>query len=297
MRAAWIFAVLPFGLAFVPVAPSSVETHVATLQAAKSLSVKFRTVAAGQPAQEHTLSLSRDLSMRYDSPVLLVISDGKTLTTYDKSKKQYAQTEATKPAILKVLREDAVWAWSAFYDAELGKQVTSAKDGDELNQKGIILRQVKVGRASGAITQMFDAKLGAFRGAAYKREGTEIFVQVSEMTVSDKSLPETLFAWRAPEGAVDAGSIPAGEAKMMFADVKPIFEQYCTRCHGGGRPTRNINMASYDSIMASRTVKPGDSRTSILVNSMRTGAMPKGGSMPTEAIDKIAKWVDDGALN
>lgn len=294
MKLAWILASLPLALALVPSALSSVDTHVATLQKAASMSVKFKVVQAGSPGQDQSLSISRDMNLRYETPVLLVISDGKTLTTYDKAKKTYTQGEVSKAGLVKLLQVDALWAWSAFFDGDFAKQVTSAKDGEEMNQKGLVLKQVKIGKANGAVTELFDAKLGAFRGAIYKKDSTDVYVQVTEMTVSDKPLSPTLFAWTAPEGATLA-TVGAADTPLVYADVKPIFDMRCTGCHGNQRASHGLNLASYESIMSSNTVRPGDSARSILVNAMRTGAMPRQGSMPKSEIDKIAKWVDDGA--
>lgn len=292
MKALLLFALVPV-LMLPWSAAGPVDTHVATLQKAASLSVKYKVVQAGSSPQDHSLSLTRDLKMRLETPAMLWVSDGKTLTTYNKAKKTYMQAPADKPTLAKLLQGESTWAWSAFLDAEFAKPITSAKPGEEINQKGVILQEIKISKPTGAITELFDATLGVFRGANYTKDQVQVFVQVTEIKLGDKPLADTVFAWVPPADATlqDATTVVA----MTYADVLPVFQQYCGRCHGGGRAQKNLNTLNYDALMGSNTVRPGDSARSILVNAIRTGAMPRGGSMPKEEGDKIAKWVDDGA--
>ncbi|MCC7102868.1 MAG: c-type cytochrome [Fimbriimonadaceae bacterium] len=291
MKALLLASLIP-ALALTWSAAGPVDTHIATLQKATALSVKYKVVQAGSSPQDHSLSLSRDLKMRLETPAMLWVSDGKTLSTYNKAKQTYTQIPADKPTLAKLLQGESTWAWSAFLDPEFAKPITSAKPGDEINQKGVILQEIKISRPAGAITEMFDGAMGVFRGASYTKDQVQVFVQVTEIKVTDKPLPDALFAWTPPTGAtLNTGATSA----LVYADVKPIFQQYCGKCHGNDRATKNLNTLNYDALMSSNTIRPGDSARSILVNAMRTGAMPRGGSMPKEDIDKIAQWVDDGA--
>jgi hypothetical protein len=47
--------------------------------------------------------------------------------------------------------------------------------------------------------------------------------------------------------------------------------------------------------MESRTVRAGNADSSRLVRALRSGKMPPAGPLAKDAIDKIAKWVADGA--
>lgn len=291
MKALLFSAFVPL-LALTMTAPGPVESHVATMQKATSLSVKFKVVQAGGSPQDYSLSLSRDLKMRLESPTKLWVSDGKTLSIYDKAKKLYTQGEVAKPTLLKLLQNEPTWAFSAFLDGDFAKSITSTKPGDEINQKGVVLQEVKISKPTGAVTEFYDPKMGLFRGGSFMQGTVQNFIQVSEIKVTDQSLPDTLFAWTPPAGAtLNTGVTTA----LVYADVKPIFQQYCGKCHGNDRATKNLNTLNYEALMSSNTIRPGDSARSILVNAMRTGAMPRGGSMPKEDIDKIAQWVDDGA--
>jgi hypothetical protein len=48
--------------------------------------------------------------------------------------------------------------------------------------------------------------------------------------------------------------------------------------------------------MASRSVRPGNAEMSKLVRAIRSGKMPPGGPIPKDQVEKIAKWVVDGAV-
>jgi len=85
-------------------------------------------------------------------------------------------------------------------------------------------------------------------------------------------------------------------------DVLPIFEQYCTKCHGDEDPEEGLKLTSYENVMAGSfygaVVKPGDPATSYLVELIETGQMPKRGADLTQAeIDTIIAWIEAGAQN
>ena len=192
MKALLLASLIP-ALALTWSAAGPVDTHIATLQKATALSVKYKVVQAGSSPQDHSLSLSRDLKMRLETPAMLWVSDGKTLSTYNKAKQTYTQIPADKPTLAKLLQGESTWAWSAFLDPEFAKPITSAKPGDEINQKGVILQEIKISRPAGAITEMFDGAMGVFRGASYTKDQVQVFVQVTEIKVTDKPLPDALF--------------------------------------------------------------------------------------------------------
>ena len=85
-------------------------------------------------------------------------------------------------------------------------------------------------------------------------------------------------------------------------DVLPIFEQYCTKCHGDEDPEEGLKLTSYENVMAGSfygaVVKPGDPDTSYLVEMIVTGQMPKRGADLTQTeIDTIIAWIEAGAQN
>ncbi len=122
---------------------------------------------------------------------------------------------------------------------------------------------------------------------------------------------ETIVAWieaGAPEvgTAISASTTSTSTvdlANVSFQnDVLPIFEQYCTKCHGDEDPEEGLKLTSYQNVMAGSfygaVVKPGDPDTSYLVEMIVTGQMPKrGADLSQTEIDTVIAWVEAGARN
>ncbi|HSN73381.1 MAG TPA: c-type cytochrome domain-containing protein [Steroidobacteraceae bacterium] len=96
---------------------------------------------------------------------------------------------------------------------------------------------------------------------------------------------------------------------VTYADVEPIFDQYCVSCHQPGQPgyeASGLDMTSYEAIMKGTrfgpVVLPGEPQTSTLVMLLEGRAdpsiqMPHGDApSPYQAeIEKIRSWVAHGA--
>jgi len=95
------------------------------------------------------------------------------------------------------------------------------------------------------------------------------------------------------------------------ADVRPILDKYCMRCHGeGGKGAEasGLRMDDYDSLMKGTkhgpVIKPGDSFTSVLVMLVENRADPSlrmphddGAAPSKEEIEVLKEWIDQGAKN
>jgi hypothetical protein len=90
---------------------------------------------------------------------------------------------------------------------------------------------------------------------------------------------------------------------VSFAnDVFPIFENYCTKCHGVEQIKEGLDMRTYDGLMVGSfngpVITPGNANDSFLVEQILKGKMPKRGPKPTtEQIQIIINWINAGALN
>ena len=81
---------------------------------------------------------------------------------------------------------------------------------------------------------------------------------------------------------------------LSFAEVEPILER-CTGCHRGTSPPRGVTLTSYAGALD--VVTPGDCASSLMFQMIDSGRMPNGGArLPQEFIDRICRWIDDGAL-
>ena len=102
-----------------------------------------------------------------------------------------------------------------------------------------------------------------------------------------------------PEAATEAP--PAGEVSFATG-VLPVFEESCTRCHGSSRQSGGLRLDSYTALMAGgkdgAVVVPGDAPSSLLVELITSGEMPKNAApLADEQIQAIIEWIDAGALD
>ena len=90
-------------------------------------------------------------------------------------------------------------------------------------------------------------------------------------------------------------------ANVSFQNhVLPIFEQHCTKCHGGEKPEQGLVLESYADVMAGSmngpVIEPGNVKDSYLIEMVTSGKMPKKGPKLTSAeIEIITAWVEAGA--
>jgi len=97
-------------------------------------------------------------------------------------------------------------------------------------------------------------------------------------------------------------SAPASGGVSFAADVLPVFEDNCTRCHGDSRQNGGLRLDSYAALMAGGTdgavVAPGNADGSLLVTLVTSGEMPKNAaSLGAEEIATIRQWIEAGALD
>jgi mono/diheme cytochrome c family protein len=94
---------------------------------------------------------------------------------------------------------------------------------------------------------------------------------------------------------------PSAPAQVSFAaDVLPIFETRCQRCHGAGQAQVGLHLTSYDNVLAGSSNGPvvvaGSTKDSYLVDQIESGRMPLGGAkLPESEIQTIIDWIDAGA--
>lgn len=94
----------------------------------------------------------------------------------------------------------------------------------------------------------------------------------------------------------------AGSTVSFAADVYPIFEAKCVKCHGVERVKEGLNMLTYEQLMAGSfngpVVLPGNANESLLAQLIIEGEMPNRGDKVTpEELQIIQNWINQGAAN
>jgi mono/diheme cytochrome c family protein len=105
-----------------------------------------------------------------------------------------------------------------------------------------------------------------------------------------------------PSEAAPAATPPSSDSSPVnfAADVLPIFEARCQRCHGSGQAQVGLHLTSQADVLAGSNngpvVIPGNADGSYLVDLIVSGQMPLGGAkLPESEIQTIINWIDAGA--
>src|SRR4051812_12236249 len=94
----------------------------------------------------------------------------------------------------------------------------------------------------------------------------------------------------------------AASAALFKEKVRPFLEKNCLECHGAGKAKGGFSLGSRESLLKGGdrgpAVIPGEGRQSPPVRAAARGDgphMPPKKSMPKEAVELLAKWIDLGA--
>lgn len=108
---------------------------------------------------------------------------------------------------------------------------------------------------------------------------------------------------------LQSGQIPMAQleaipqANISYSkDIYPILESRCGKCHMGSFTSENLNMETYDSLMAGSqngvVIVAGNAKESLLARKILKGEMPKRGPKLTPAqVQIIIDWINAGAPN
>ena len=108
---------------------------------------------------------------------------------------------------------------------------------------------------------------------------------------------------------VDTSKLPPASTKTgvtYAADIKPIFEKSCFKCHGAEKQKGKLRLDSLEATLKGgedgKVLEPGKSAESTLVHSVarldEDEAMPpadKGKPLTKEEVGLIRAWIDQGA--
>jgi hypothetical protein len=117
----------------------------------------------------------------------------------------------------------------------------------------------------------------------------------------------------AEKKGVDLSKIPPPSDKAgvtYAANIKPMLEKSCTKCHDGEKPKAKLRLDSLEGVLKGgedgKVVLPGNSAGSMLVHNIAHAGDPDGymppprnkagiGPLTKEQIGLIRAWIDQGA--
>jgi hypothetical protein len=113
--------------------------------------------------------------------------------------------------------------------------------------------------------------------------------------------------------AVDVSKIPPAATKSPVtyaADIKPILEKSCVKCHGAEKPKARLRLDSLEGALKGgedgKVIEPGKSTESILIHNVAHVGDPDDympppknkaniGPLTKEEIGLLRAWIDQGA--
>lgn len=116
------------------------------------------------------------------------------------------------------------------------------------------------------------------------------------------SLTSYVAAPRPNRPRVEVKQATGRETVSFGLDVAPVLLEHCARCHITQNPRGNFSMADFRSFLrggdGGAPVMPGKSAESEIIKRLRgeeAELMPPDGKLDDKIIEKIAKWIDEGA--
>jgi mono/diheme cytochrome c family protein len=141
-----------------------------------------------------------------------------------------------------------------------------------------------------------------------------LFAVISIAVLLSIAVPFSANTTQAAHNATIQNSVAIGDSTDSLAtvsyakDIQSLFDERCTKCHGGGeRVQSGLKLTSYENLMSGGKhgvpVVAGKADSSIIIQKLRPDP-PFGKQMPfsgkklsEEEIQKIADWINQGANN
>ncbi len=280
-----------------PVLPKLLTDHMARLQAASSVEIKYTFRVIGESPTDYKLALGRPKMFKLESSTGYVVADGTKFVTYTKATNTYTEAPLTDEVIAEFSRRPEVLGWSGFLLKEPATEFVAAKSGTTRNLAGNEVTEVEASLKGGKVLTFFmDKKLGLARAFSIKDADKQYLATATELVIKTDALtPEgtAAFAFAPPAGAKkeEAAATPT------FAQVQPILTANCMPCHSARNRKAEVDLSNYEGTLA--TVNPGSAKTSKLIRSLHApgmSRMPKNAAPLSPAVESVlVAWIDAGA--
>ena len=119
-------------LAAARLAPTGLPDFAKALQEAQTLKTSYTVQTIGGASERYSVELKKPNLLRVETPLQIVVSDGKDLTTYDKTDAVYYKQPATDASVGAVLNTDALGLWSGFFNPKALSPVSSKSLGTKM---------------------------------------------------------------------------------------------------------------------------------------------------------------------
>ena len=200
--------------------------YAKAISSASSISATYTIQKVGGTKADYAVQLAKPNLARIDSPGVLIVADGKTITTYNKGQKTYFKQPQTSQDLAKLMASDEVNLWAAFFDpgAYSGR---ASKNLGAKNRKGTTLQAIELAPGKDAKVQTIyigaDALARQAEIAVGQGESKAVYV-LDTKEISLNQTPANVFAFAAPEGSreISLAEMSAGKWYTDLEEAKKV---------------------------------------------------------------------------
>jgi thioredoxin-related protein len=195
------------------------DKSIKALSEAKALSVTYTVQMIGGAPSSVSIDLAKPNLARIETSKQIIVSDGKTTTTYDKTANTFYKTPTTAASIVKLMSSNDLSIWAPFFDSKAIKQPSNIRALGAVKRKGMTLQAFEftlMGKAPAVVTYYVGVDDNIIRQAQVvvnkdkSKETTIIDTKALKVLSSANS---SLFVFHAPTGSRELSEAERNAAK------------------------------------------------------------------------------------
>ncbi len=207
-------------LAAARIVPAALGDYSKALQDAKTLKANYTVQTIGGGSERFSVEMQKPNLLHVETPTQIVVSDGKSLTTFDKADQSYYRQPLTNDAVASVLSPEALNVWAGFFDPKALSPV-SAKSLGTKTRGGQPMEAVEATydpKGKRVVTYFLSASDKVARQAQIDLSSgsgkTTMILNAKDLQING-SLAADEFAFKAPSGSRETTMEEMSSAKWL----------------------------------------------------------------------------------
>lgn len=181
-----------------------------TLNGAKSLTSTFSVQRVGGTSATYRVDLAKPNKARIDTPTQLIVADGSTITTLEKTDNTYSKKPETEADLKGLFAPDELNLFGSFFDARYYANVVSSKSAGQKVRKGV---------SYNVVTVSMDTK--GKKTVSFYIDPADKMAKVGEFVLNDAGTSDTMLVMT-KDFAVDGNQSASAYAFSPPADSREI---------------------------------------------------------------------------
>lgn len=215
-----LLAVAGAAVAFAQGGSGLVGAFQTALNGAKTLHADYTYQKVGGVGEAYSVDLKKPDQARVDTPTMMVVADGKTLTTYNKTDKTYYKKPQTGDDLIGLFNPDGLKLWKGFF-ANV-PMPTRTRDLGSVERGGNALKGVEAIYSASTTSRFYLASDNLPRQAEFEvnsQAGRDINIVNASVVAAGGEIPASTFAFNPPAGAKEITAEEANSEKW-YTDLE-----------------------------------------------------------------------------